>query len=285
MRKQARVTAIRPRSSLWANHAADAMFAYLCGDSSGNDLSEVNGAADSGDYTGTTTNLWDEPVYGVQPAGDGTWSLPAAANAVFQMQQPCRIVVACQVTLDALNLAAAETLFSIGYDNETAGNLPGEGHFRLDLLDTGVDKIRPRIAYRNAGTDAAAPAQQPTNPTSDDGNIQGSDETSNIAIVLSSDGETVGYQFYVDGAAVHSGTFTANGTGPINVDRGNASALIGGKLIADGNVRASGRAGESTSGVRMRGLVLWRKNGATEADALALVNDLNAFPAEASRYL
>lgn len=277
MRNAVRI-GVSPRSAYWSRYTADAMYAYLFADGAGANFGEVNAAADSLDYTGTAPT-WNG--FGALLAGDGGALLPAAVNSVFRLRQECRVVVSAWLMITDATMANQDTVFCAGPDNNTAANLPGTGHFRLQIANLSSN-IRAQFVYRNASRQDEAISNQAITLAQNIGNA--SDTLAHIGVILHSDGTTVDYQSYVNGVSIAAAALTVDGRGAMEMNDVAGQCSIGCAVTAAATIKGSARFGENTDS-QLNGLLLWRKNNATAAEAVALMEDSYFYRREASRYL
>ncbi|MEQ8495139.1 MAG: hypothetical protein RLW42_13105 [Gammaproteobacteria bacterium] len=262
-----------PRSSRWSQSQADAFFGYLLHDGSGADFAEVNGLADSAAYTGTAPTFGE---YGAELAGDGGAWLPAAVNQVFQLQHECRVIVAAWLTINNATMSGQDTVFAVNTHGTVAGTLPIAGHFRLDLVTT---DIRANFTYRNAAANNnSAPANQSVSIPTTLGNA--GPVRHHVGIILHSNGSAVDYKMFLDGSVEVANSFTVNGAGPLQMPEAANHVVIGARMSPPGTLVTSEALGTNTD-TELEALMLWRKNGATDAEAVALMQKFYNFRAEA----
>lgn len=273
-----KVIGIVPRYARWPLYSADKMLSYLFNDSGGANFLEVNGAADTADYSGTAPSFTG---YGASLAGDGAAILPVAANSVFNLQAESRLVISAWIMTTDATMSNQDTVFCAGPDNSTAGNKPGVGHLRLQIANLSSN-IRAQFVYRNASSDASAPSSQAVTFASNIG--QASDTLHHLGLILHSDGTTVDYAMYLNGSALAAASLTVDGTKPIGINALAGQVAIGGSLTAAGTVKSSARFGENTDS-QLHALMFWKKNGATESEAVNLITDCYKYRREASKYL
>lgn len=285
-----RVSAITPRPS-WGTYQADAMVMIPCHDGSGDDLSEINGLFNTGDYTGTTTNLWqteETKTYGVQPAGDGAWlSQDAALQNILDMRNPGRLLLAWDITYTGANLSAVNTMLSFGAQNlgnGTDGN--GGGFLRVALYDSGAD-FGIRIIYRD-GEDEDASATYSftaTNQTINTADILSAGDGStnvrhHVALLITNDGAgALSIKLYTDGVLRATLTPTLNGTQRPFL-KSETGFCIGDRLSAGVTEAGSERLGGGGSGAKIANILMWYDADATEAAAVAVLTDHYRLPNE-----
>lgn len=148
-----RVIAIDDAAARWRDVRAPEWMYWPMHDGSGAILHEYNGKCDSLAYTGTTTNLWTAPRFGVLCAGDGLFPLPSndALQSLLDLRKPGWHIFSIDIHMAATSTtytSGAEIVWSMGTDT-TTGATTEAGLFRLKLEDSGSD-VKTNIVYRNA---------------------------------------------------------------------------------------------------------------------------------------
>jgi hypothetical protein len=190
-------------------------------------------------------------------------------------------VVSAWLMITDATMVNQDTIFGAGPDNNTAANKPGVGHFRLQIANLSSN-VRALFVYRNGGPDGASPANQTITLAQNIGNA--ADTLTHVGVILHSDGRTVDYQSYVNGVAIAAAALTVDGSGPMELDNVAGQCSIACATTAAATIKASARFGENTDS-QLNGLLLWRKNGAPAAEAVALMEDSYFYRREASRFL
>jgi hypothetical protein len=283
----------------YANYEADYFFILPMADGSGDDLSEANGAFNTGDYSGTTTNLWDNPALGVTFAGDGSYLITPTADlmAAINMNKVGRWVIGFDLAMlgaDAV-LVTQEWLLCIGTASTGAGKVGnGGGLIELAAFQAGGARANVKLIYRDglAGGDVSATNPVPTQTTINgssnidfqgDGSIHGK---AHIAVYAVNDGTNpLEIYIYVNGVVESSAQPTIDGSSRPHL-KPTSGILIGDRIDTGTTPLGTEWIGSNAgSGMKMKNLVFWYSSTATEAHTLRLIADLYQNPGTPSRYL
>jgi len=265
----------------WSNlPSTDKAFAFMCQDGSGNDLTDSVNSLDTGDYSGTTTNLWAAPATGLQLPGDGGYrSTDSDLLDIIDFTQDGTWVIAVNVERDTPTGNCIP--FAFGTDGVGPTNT-GSGGGKLTLkLDHSNERVS--VPYRDgADADDSSPNQPDAlqlNFTT--GGLTNDGWPHHVALLITVSSGTMTMNAYVDN--VVDGLTQTLPDDLTTAQTGLSRPFLQGLTIGGIFLGASGVSGDfdgnATTG-HMKNFVIWKRSTVDSAAGVELIDWLYKHPGE-----